>query len=221
MKLGILTLGCPKNEADDSILKGYLVNAGFEVVENTNEADGVIINTCGFILSAQKEAIDEILDFVEYKKTNPNFKIFVKGCLVQRFSKELKKEIPEVDGWFGIVTPKELISNLKNEVFLVHEPQPIYSFENRKIDSKPYSYIKIADGCNRNCSFCTIPSFKGTFKSREMNDILDEARFLIKNGKRELILVAQDTTAYGEDIYGEQSLPALLKLLTHWMAVFL
>jgi len=214
LKLYIVTLGCPKNEADFSLFKYHLLQSGHEIVEDVEDAEGVVINTCGFILDAKRESIDTILEFVEYKKKRPDFKIFVVGCLVQRYLNELGAELPEVDGWFGVIPPKTLAENIDRISKYITDPIAVYRFEGRIDDKMPYAYVKIADGCDRTCTFCTIPKFKGGFVSREIEDIVAEVQYLLSKGKREIILVAQDTTGYGIDNYGYQALPKLLERLS-------
>ncbi|MCD6267811.1 MAG: 30S ribosomal protein S12 methylthiotransferase RimO [Thermotogaceae bacterium] len=215
MRIGIKVLGCPKNEADCEILAGILKKRGHEIVKNVEDADVVILDTCAFIEDAKRESISEIFEFVDYKlSTKQDLKLIVKGCLVQRYGRILREEIPEVDGWFGVVAPERLVEALERgeEFFVPTTPEVVYSFSHRcSLDNRPYSYIKISDGCDRGCTFCSIPKFKGKFRSRKIEDILKEARYLIESGKKEIILVAQDTTGYGIDIYGNQALPELLR----------
>jgi len=215
MRIGIKVLGCPKNEADCEILAGILKKRGHEIVKNVEDADVVILDTCAFIEDAKRESISEIFEFVDYKlSTKQDLKLMVKGCLVQRYGRILREEIPEVDGWFGVVAPERLVEALERgeEFFVPTTPEVVYSFSHRcSLDNRPYSYIKISDGCDRGCTFCSIPKFKGKFRSRKIEDILKEARYLIESGKKEIILVAQDTTGYGIDIYGNQALPELLR----------
>ena len=217
MRIGIKVLGCPKNEADCEILAGILKKRGHEIVKNVEDADVVILDTCAFIEDAKRESISEIFEFVDYKlSTKQDLKLIVKGCLVQRYGRILREEIPEVDGWFGVVAPERLVEALERgeEFFVPTTPEVVYSFSHRcSLDNRPYSYIKISDGCDRGCTFCSIPKFKGKFRSRKIEDILKEARYLIESGKKEIILVAQDTTGYGIDIYGNQALPELLRSL--------
>ncbi len=213
LKIYIVTLGCPKNEADFSHFKHHLFSLGYEITDVLEEADGVVINTCGFIVDSKRESIDTILEFAQYKKEKPDFKIFVTGCLVQRYPDELPNELPEVDGWFGIIPPKTLAENLQKTKKYITDPIAVYDFEGRIDDAMPYAYVKIADGCDRACTFCTIPKFKGGFVSRKLEDIEKEVSSLVEGGKKEIILVAQDTTGYGVDLYGEQMLPELLSRL--------
>ncbi|MCD6105589.1 MAG: radical SAM protein, partial [Thermosipho sp. (in: Bacteria)] len=207
MNFYLEVLGCPKNVADCAILKAKLKKYGHNVVDDLEKSDAIIIDTCGFILEAKKESIEEILLNVERKKVDKDFKVFVKGCLVQRYGNELEKEIPEVDGWFGVVKPEEIAKNIVKNKLILKEPDPIYDFEDRVDDDSQYAYVKIADGCDRACSFCTIPLFKGSFKSRKIEDIVEEVETLVRRGKKEIILVAQDTTGYGIDLYQKQALP--------------
>jgi len=181
-------------------------------VYNVDEADIVVIDTCCFIEDAKRESIDEILDFVEYKKRKPFF-LCVKGCLVQRYASQLVEELPEVDAWYGVLSPYRLAEALEKKVrFLVEEPETVYECAPRSKFSS-YAYVKIADGCDRSCTFCSIPAFKGRFKSRSIESIEAEVRELVQNGVKEIVLVAQDTTAYGIDLYGKPSLPKLLRVL--------
>ncbi len=215
MKIGIKILGCPKNEADCNVLEAILRQRGHEIVKDVHKADAVIIDTCGFIEDAKKESIDEILTFVQYKSKRDLF-LCVKGCLVQRYASELAEEIPEVDAWYGVLSPIEIADALEKGVrFLVQEPSTIYEEAQRCERGKSFAYLKIADGCDRGCTFCSIPLFKGRFKSRSIESIEKEALDLLKQGVKELILVAQDTTAYGVDLYRKPSLPELLARLNN------
>jgi len=181
-------------------------------VYNVDEADTIVIDTCCFIEDAKRESIDEILDFVEYKKRKPFF-LCVKGCLVQRYASQLVEELPEVDAWYGVLSPYRLAEALEKKVrLLVEEPETVYECAPRSKFSS-YAYVKIADGCDRSCTFCSIPAFKGRFKSRSIESIKAEVRELVQNGVKEIVLVAQDTTAYGIDLYGKPSLPKLLRAL--------
>ncbi len=216
MNVGIKVLGCPKNEADCEVLAGLLELKGHRVVSRVEDADIVLIDTCAFIEDAKKESIDEIMDFVEYReRSGARYKIVVKGCLVQRYYEELKKGFPEVDQWIGVTDPEKIVEALETGRDLVpKKPETAYTFKNRKIlEKKPYAFVKIADGCERGCAFCAIPLFKGRLKSRSLEDIEREVKSLLENGIKEIILVAQDTTSYGLDLYGEQALPKLLKIL--------
>ncbi|SHE43822.1 SSU ribosomal protein S12P methylthiotransferase [Marinitoga hydrogenitolerans DSM 16785] len=214
-KIYILTLGCPKNEADMDVLRGIFLQKGYELTDNPVEADYSIIDTCGFIEPAKEESINEIFNVVSLKEENPNMKIIPIGCLVERYYEDLRKELTEVDGLIGVVPPEKIVEAIdnKNYYFKLSQPYDVYKCDYRVIPDKSYAYIKIADGCNRNCAFCSIPYFKGNPVSREIEDIKNEAEFLIKNGIKEIILVSQDNTLYGVDLYRRQALPELLKEL--------
>ncbi len=215
MRIGIKILGCPKNEADCNVLEAILRQRGYEIVKDARYADAIIIDTCGFIEEAKKEAIDEILAFAEYKSKR-DFFLCVKGCLVQRYAEQLVESIPEVDAWYGVLTPKQIADALEKRIkFLVTDPATGYEEALRCETGKAFAYIKIADGCDRTCTFCSIPLFKCHFKSRTIESIEKEALELLKQGVKELILVAQDTTAYGLDLYRKPSLPELLKRLNN------
>ncbi len=193
-------------------MEAILRNRGHEIVDDVNEAELIIIDTCCFIEDAKRESIDEILDFIEYKRKKPFF-LCVKGCLVQRYASQLVEELPEVDAWYGVLPPQRLAEAIEKKIsFFVGEPDTVYDCAPRsKVGS--YAYVKIADGCDRSCTFCAIPAFKGGFKSRSVESICSEVRELIQKGVKEIVLVAQDTTAYGIDLYGKPSLPSLIRTL--------
>jgi ribosomal protein S12 methylthiotransferase len=212
MKIGIKILGCPKNVADCEVLAAVLKKRGHEIVRSAEEADLVLIDTCTFIEDAKRETIDTILDFVYYKKSRRDLKIAVKGCMVQRYYEELKREIPEVDLWIGVLPPFEIAKAIENLSDSVKDPDPVYEeSDHEDLEGKPYAYVKIADGCDRKCTFCAIPLFKGRYRSRSVQSIVTEVEKLVRSGKKEIILVSQDSTAYGTDIYGKQHLPDLLR----------
>ncbi len=195
MKVWIDVLGCPKNEADSSVVAELLTKIGYEIVNDLEDADVAIVNTCGFIAAAKEESINEIFSVVKYKQDKP-IKLIVHGCLVQRYMHELRDGIPEVDALLGVVSPEKVVEAVRKSYDFVGTPQPVYKFSGRKINDEPYVYVKVGDGCNRHCAFCAIPSIKGTLKNRSIEDILNEIKFLIKNGKREIVLVSQDLTQY-------------------------
>lgn len=213
MRFYVVTLGCPKNDADLAVLRYHLLREGHELVDGVEAADAVVIDTCGFILEAKRESIETILEFVDYKKIRPDLKVYVAGCLVQRYPRELERELPEVDGWFGVLPPRTIAENIGRVKRYVTDPVAVYEFEGRNDDDHPHAYVKIADGCDRACTFCTIPKFKGGFVSRPIESVRREVEYLVASGKREVILVAQDTTGYGLDLYGRQALPELLREL--------
>ncbi len=198
MKVWIDVLGCPKNEADSDALKAILVKKGHEIVKDLDDADVAILNTCAFVSDAKKESVDEILDLVNYKNQR-DIKVIVHGCLTQRYFKEIKKEIGEIDAVLGVVPPLKIAQAVENLEDFNGTPQPVYEFLGRTIDEKPYAYVKIGDGCDRKCAFCAIPLIKGPLKNREYNDILEEINFLVRNGKKEIIIVSQDSTSYTYD----------------------
>jgi ribosomal protein S12 methylthiotransferase len=221
IKVNLTNLGCPKNEVDGESMASLLGEGGYELAENKEEADVLILNTCGFIDSAKEESIDEIFNLICLKNKDKRKKIIVSGCLAQRYPEELWNSIPEIDGLLGIGDIFK-ISKLCSSV-LVGKRLCMVSFpENnngkanvkREAQNRPYAYIKIADGCDNHCSYCAIPSIRVKFRSKRIEDILKEARQLVDYGVKEVNLVAQDTTLYGTDIYGEKKLPRLLFLLS-------
>ena len=216
-KVGMISLGCPKNQVDAEIMLKKLIDAGYILVQDADKADVVIVNTCGFIEDSKRESIDAILEMADIKEDGILQKILVTGCLAQRYADEIFAEIPEVDGVIGIGANDDIVaacdalfeSNEQYSSFPDKEKLPLNG--GRILTTPEYTaYIKIADGCSNCCSYCAIPSIRGAFRSREMEDIIDEAKILAEKGVKELIVVAQDTTRYGEDIYGELRLPQLL-----------
>lgn len=208
-KVNIITLGCSKNLVDSESVLCQLESNGFKVMHDSNSnAEIVIINTCGFINDAKKESIETILQFENLRKTNKIEKLFVFGCLSERYKSELEKEIPIVDKYFGVYNIKELIESVgghyKNELV----------GERMLTTPKHYAYLKISEGCDRSCSFCAIPLIKGKHVSRTIEDLLKEAEFLINKGVKEIILIAQDLSYYGIDIYKEYKLAELIDRLS-------
>ena len=206
----LVTLGCPKNDVDTDILGGILQTHGLHLVSSSDKADIILINTCGFIESAKQESIDTILEAVELKKQKEDLKVYVWGCLSERYKHEIRDQIPEVDGFWGVEPFKEM-----GEYFLgphfIYNPQ---NWQTRLISNYSHTaYIKIADGCNNNCTFCMIPAIKGDFRSRELTDIKAEAQMLASKKVKELHLIAQDTTAYGRDLPYDANLSTLLNEL--------
>lgn len=203
--LNVVTLGCSKNLVDsEKILRQFKEN-GFKAVHNSEEyTDIVIINTCGFILDAKNESIDTILSYAQAKQNGQIKKLIVTGCLSQRYAEALKKEIPEVDSFFGVNQEQNIIKSLGGNYHA--------GILNQRVITTPshYAYLKIAEGCNHNCSFCAIPLIRGKQVSIPVEDLVSEAKFLISNGVKELILIAQDLTSYGTDIYKTKYLGTLL-----------
>ena len=217
MKFFIYRLGCPKNEVDADYIAACLLNAGHTQVLTPDEAQAIIINTCGFILPAKEESIDAILQMAQLKTEGSAQKLFATGCLSQRYSQSLMADIPELDGAFGLGELDELV-RVMSEKTTGRYYTSINPYQLRYLDWKqrfisddyPYAYLKIADGCNRHCSFCAIPSIRGQYRSRTIDSIIKEARFLVENGKNELILVSQEATYWGKDI---NTRPRLIDLL--------
>ncbi len=208
-KVNIITLGCSKNVVDSEILLGELKARGMDVMhESDQDADYVIINTCGFIGDAKEESIDTILQYAEAKKNGQFEKLFVTGCLSQRYASHLKQEIHDVDGFYGT---EDIPAILKDLGF---DPKKDLVGERFISTPKHYAYLKISEGCDRNCSFCAIPLIRGKHKSKSIEALVEEAEYLVSKGVKELILIAQDLTWYGKDIYKEQKLAELLEKLS-------
>ena len=230
IKVGMISLGCAKNQVDGEMLMASLQQAGFELVDDAALADIAIVNTCGFIESAKKESIEEILELAQLKKEGRIKKLVVTGCLAERYREEIHKELPELDAVLGIGANAEIAGHLKRmmeggfvEAFPEKEKMPLCG--GRVLTTPSYfAYLKIAEGCDNRCTYCAIPLIRGGYRSRTMESIEGEARFLVQNGAKELILIAQDTTLYGIDLYGEYSLSKLLRRLCkidglHWIRV--
>lgn len=229
--VGMISLGCPKNQVDAEAMLAKLEKGGYKIVSDIEDSDVIIVNTCGFIDDAKREAIDTILEMGEYKKAGIISAIVVTGCLAERYQDEILKEMPEVDAVVGIGANSDIVkicdkalcgittSVFPNKCFLSIDDE-------RKLSTPSHwAYLKIAEGCDNRCSYCAIPGIRGKFRSRKIESILDEAKQLADKGIKELILVAQDTTKYGQDIYGEYSLDKLLKQLVkidgiEWIRLF-
>ncbi len=219
-KVGLISLGCPKNQVDAETMLASLEAEGFEIVDYVDGCDAVIVNTCGFIDDAVKEAIENVLDMTELKNEGIVSKIIVTGCMAQRFGEEVLSEIPEVDAVLGIGCNGQIADIVRRVI----EGENIYLFPpntdlplcgQRLLTSPGYwAYLKIAEGCSNRCTYCTIPYIRGDYRSREIENILEEARQLAESGVKELIVIAQDTTRYGLDLYGELKLPELLNRLS-------
>ncbi len=206
-KVGIITMGCPKNLVDSEKLAFALQKAGFEVEHEQTDADIIIVNTCGFINDAKEESINEILNHTARKNAENNLKVIVTGCLSERYRDELKNEIPEADAIFGVNEYDRVIE------FVTGKFEKPYQ---ERILGTPshYAYLKISEGCNRTCSFCAIPMIRGPHVSLPEEDILKEAQWLALQGVKELIVIAQDTVSYGLDLYGERRIARLLHKLS-------
>lgn len=207
-KINIITLGCSKNTVDSERLMRQLNANNFELVDSSDEADSVVINTCGFIDAAKEESINTILQAVELKKQGKLKKVVVAGCLSERYMDDLIKEIPEVDKYFGTEDYEGVVKEFGGDLK--------YELLGERIVSTPkhYAYLKISEGCDNPCSFCAIPLMRGGHKSKPMEDLLKEAESLAANGAKELIIIGQDTTDYGKDIYGKRNLAELLNKLS-------
>ncbi|MCL2077287.1 MAG: 30S ribosomal protein S12 methylthiotransferase RimO [Oscillospiraceae bacterium] len=218
-KIGMVSLGCPKNQCDAELMLDKITRAGFPLVSEPGLADVVIINTCGFIQSAKEEAIAEILEAVSRKSDGFNKKIIVTGCLAQRYKAQMEDEFPEVDAILGIGKNDDIVEAvhsvlLDKKISAFTEPEELNMEGGRLLSTlSHYAYLRIADGCNNRCSYCAIPLIRGEFRSRKIENIISEARELAQKGVKELILVAQDTTSYGIDLYNEYKLPELLNRL--------
>ena len=200
-------MGCSKNLVDSEVLLNQLEKGKFEVEHDSNgtDFDAVFINTCGFIHDAKQESIDMILDYAEAKKRGQIEKLYVMGCLSERYQHELEDELPEVDRYFGKFDMKAMVEELK----VTYHPEYIYE---RKITTPShFAYLKVSEGCNRSCSFCAIPKMTGRHKSRTIESLVMEARYLAKKGVKELLLIAQDLSYYGIDIYGKNRLAELIE----------
>jgi ribosomal protein S12 methylthiotransferase len=206
-KIHILTLGCPKNLVDSEILMSKLKNK-FQIVEKPEKADLVVVNTCGFIDSAKQESIEKIFEMVELKEKGKVESVYVMGCLSERYKNELEKEIPEVDKFFGVEKFEEILNTLG-----VPDRYELLG-ERELLTPKHYAYLKISEGCDNPCSFCAIPLIRGKHISRPIEEIIKEAKKLAWKGVKEIIIIAQDTTYYGLDIYGKRKLPELLNRLS-------
>lgn len=219
LKIGMIALGCAKNVINSEQMLWLLENAGMELAEDLEGTDVVVINTCGFIQSAKEEAIAQILEVAELKKAGLTKKILVAGCLAQRYKEEILAELPEVDGILGCGSFAEIVEAVQ-EVMAGGRPVRFWDInqpdcEAGRVVTSPeaWAYIKIAEGCDNRCAYCVIPSIRGRYRSRPMENILEEAQDLVGSGAKELIVVAQDITRYGTDLYGGRKLSQLLREL--------
>ncbi len=205
MKIACVSLGCPKNQVDLDGMVYTLLSAGHETVAEISDADVVLVNTCGFIESAKTEAIENILEACSYKQQNPNLKVVVTGCLAERYRDQIRTEIPEVDAVVGCASDgiiDQIVDRVTGgEQLEIYGPKRDFPLGGKRVIGTPshYAYLKIAEGCNNRCHYCAIPLIRGPLRSRDMDDCVAEARWLASEGVKELIVVAQDPTAYGED----------------------
>ena len=222
IKVGFVSLGCPKNQLDTEVMLAHIAQAGYTITPEESEADVVIVNTCAFIESAKQEAIDNILD-VAWLKENANLKaLIVTGCLPERYREELLTEMPEIDAVLGVGSIHNITEAI--EAALAKTEKKYARFDDKEklelggdrviTTGDAYAYLKISEGCNNRCAYCAIPYIRGNMRSRTVEDIVAEAKTLDEMGIKELILVAQDTSAYGFDLYGEYALPRLIRAIT-------
>lgn len=218
--VGMISLGCPKNQVDAELMLDKLARAGFAISGDIEGCDAVIVNTCGFIEAAKVEAIENILDMAEYKKSGDIQKLIVTGCLSERYQYDIRKEMPEVDAVVGIGENANIVQIVDEvlggdlvEAFADKELLPLTG--GRILTTPDYwAYLKIGDGCSNNCAFCAIPEIRGKFRSRSIEDIVDEAKTLASQGVKEVVLISQDTSLYGRDLYKENKLPELLTAIS-------
>jgi ribosomal protein S12 methylthiotransferase len=219
----ILSLGCPKNLVDSEVMSALLSSSGLRITDRPDRAGTIIVNTCAFILPAKEESIEEILRMAAWKKKGRCRRLIVTGCLPQRYGAELAGELPEVDLFLGTGDFPDILTHIKHldkglrSAPLVKVGQPLFLMDAmipRKVSTPLYSYLKIAEGCSNCCAYCIIPTIRGPFRSRPMADIIAEAERLAAEGAREIILIAQDTTAWGRDLKGRPTLNGLVKRLS-------
>ena len=229
MKAGFVSLGCSKNLVDTEMMLGILRDHGIEITPDPSEADILIVNTCAFIKSAKEESITTILNMAEYKESGRCRSLIIAGCLGQRYKQELLDEMPEADAIIGTGAWNRIMEAVEetlkgHRVVIAGEDELLYDEHTPRITTTPSytAYVKIAEGCNNRCAFCAIPYIRGKYRSRKIEDIKDEVQNLAKKGVKEIILIAQDSTEYGRDIYGKPSLAKLLRELcqvagVHWI----
>ena len=210
MKVGFVSLGCSKNLVDTEMMIGLFKKNGFEIINDEKQAEIIVINTCGFITPAKEEAINTILEMSEYKKTGKCKYLIVMGCLVQRYANKLKKSMPEVD-LFLTISEYDIAWDKICKLLNKAPSCQTLEYTNRIITTgNNTAYLKIAEGCSNKCTYCAIPKIRGEYKSRPFEEIINEAKILAKKGIKEIIVIAQDTTKYGKDLYGKYRLPELL-----------
>ena len=227
MKLLFVSLGCDKNLVDTEFMLGMLRDDGIEITNDETEADIIIVNTCCFINDAKEESVNTILEMAEYKKTGPLKALIVTGCLAQRYKEEIKTEIPEVDAILGTNSYEDIVKAVHEalggtfyENFKTLEGLPSIHTKRSVTTGGHFAYLKIAEGCDKHCTYCIIPSLRGNYRSVPMERLLKEANELADQGVRELILVAQETTLYGVDLYGKKMLPELLHKLAEIPGIY-
>ena len=219
-KVSMVSLGCPKNQVDAEIMLKKLVDAGYILVDEAEKADVVIVNTCAFIEDSKKESIDSILEMIDYKEDGNLKGVVVTGCLAQRYNKEIVDEIPEVDAVLGTTSYDKIVEAidkaLQGEVTIeLNDIDALPKVDTKRIITTGghFAYLKIAEGCNKHCTYCIIPKVRGSYRSIPMESLVTEAKTLVENGVKELILVAQETTMYGIDLYGKKVYTELVKFI--------
>ncbi len=223
-KVGFVSLGCPKNLVDSEVMMGELAAAGYEITNNAADADTVVVNTCGFIESAKQESIDAILEATSWKTAGQASRVIVAGCLVERYRDDLMKELPEVDAFIGTSQVRDILKaadetfdSTKLTITPIGNKSATYLYDEytprMRATESHTAFIKIAEGCDRPCAFCSIPSMRGSFRSRRFGSIIEEARQLAEQGVKEIVLIAQDSSRYGEDLGEVDALAALIRAL--------
>ena len=217
LKVAVVTLGCAKNSVDSSYMRASIKRGGAEIVDDPSLADVVVVNTCGFIEPAKRESIETLLAAASLKGPGKSAKIVATGCLVERYGEELAAALPEVDLFVDLAGEREIWTLIEREATGLNRGASELrgDYGSRYADGKPFDYLMIADGCSNHCSYCAIPMIRGLYKSRPMREVLEEAEYLVNNGVKEISLIAQDTTAYGLDLYGERKLPELVLKLAN------
>ncbi len=220
MKIGLISLGCDKNRCDSEVMLSYLVKGDHELTNDENEADVIIINTCAFIESAREESINTILEIAQLKNTGKLQKLIVTGCLSQKYVNDIFEDLPEVDAFLG-VKDYPLICDVIDKLFAeserinaVNTCDKVSSYQRYLTTPFDYAYLMIADGCNNHCTYCTIPQIRGKYTSKPMDKLIEEASMLAAEDVKEIILVAQDVTSYGIDLYGKLVLPELIEKIS-------
>jgi ribosomal protein S12 methylthiotransferase len=216
LKIGFVSLGCPKNLVDSEVMMGQLVSRGHELTAHAEEAEVLVVNTCSFIDPAKQESVDTILEMAEYKKTGKARRLIVAGCLVERYRGDIRKDLPEVDALVGTNELDRIVALCEGEEPDAAAPEPyLYHDATPRVLATPrhYAYVKIAEGCDHPCAFCVIPQYRGRFRSRRFESVVAEAARLFAEGVREINLIGQDTTSYGEDLGIRDGLAALLARL--------
>ena len=217
VSVGMIGLGCAKNLVDGEVMLGHLRNSGARVTSDARQADVVVVNTCGFIVDAKKESIEAILEVAEAKQNGDVKRLVVAGCMVQAYAEELKREIPEIDAFVGLDQLEGIVEAVRGEVSgrIPDQKGAVRLYDHhqpRMLSTSGYAYLKVAEGCNNPCTFCHIPAMRGEYRSRRLGDLIAEARQLDRQGVKELVLIAQDTTRYGEDLgLGREGLRCLVE----------